>query len=374
MINLRPPTSDRRPKRGPLKSGLCFFLSVVFGLGVSVYVSSMPVAYALFEDPAAKSENEALKKENERLKSEMDTVTADRDNVLKQAKNFMAEKEALMAKLQGLEGSGVQATVELDSLKSEIEILKSQLAEAKNEREKDKDLYRHELNIREKTIAEIDAKNNSLAHMMNEHPPAKIQELLEDRNRLGEENRKMATHVLDMEKRVEEMRREIKPLELDREELYRLRSENKELQKRISYAADLEKRQQQLLRENAEYREKLEVMKAKFKDAVPGLAKSGRISQKMMRENADMHYNLGTIFLNNKQFKEAINEYERVLELRPSDPDTHYNLGVLYDDYLRDREKALHHYQKYLAINPRSPDAKKIETYILSLELEQKVR
>ncbi len=62
------------------------------------------------------------------------------------------------------------------------------------------------------------------------------------------------------------------------------------------------------------------------------------------------------------------------MELRANDPDTHYNLGVLYDDYMKDREKALYHYQKYLAINPKAADAKKVETYILSLELEQKVR
>lgn len=93
-----------------------------------------------------------------------------------------------------------------------------------------------------------------------------------------------------------------------------------------------------------------------------------------MRENADMHYNLGTIFLHNKQYKEAVKEYESVLELRPNDPETHYNLGVLYDDYLKEREKALYHYQKYLSIDPKAPDAKKVESYILSLELEQKVR
>jgi tetratricopeptide (TPR) repeat protein len=156
--------------------------------------------------------------------------------------------------------------------------------------------------------------------------------------------------------------------------MHRLQMENKELEKRIRYTAKLEERQQQLLKENAEYREKVELMKAKFKEAAPGLAKSGRISQKMMRENADMHYNLGTIFLHNKQYREAIKEYEQVLELRPSDPETHYNLGILYDDYLKDRQKALYHYQKYLAINPKAPDAKKVETYVLSLELEQKVR
>ena len=84
--------------------------------------------------------------------------------------------------------------------------------------------------------------------------------------------------------------------------------------------------------------------------------------------------NLGTIFLQNKRYQEAIREYERVLELMPNDPETHYNLGVLYDDYFKDREKALYHYQKYLAINPKAPDSKKVESYVLNLELEQKVR
>ena len=50
------------------------------------------------------------------------------------------------------------------------------------------------------------------------------------------------------------------------------------------------------------------------------------------------------------------------------------NLGVLYDDYIKDRAKALYHYQQYMAINPKAPDAKKVESYILNLELEQKIR
>lgn len=341
----------------------------IFGFILFFVCLSSP-AYALFED----KEKVALQEQVTQLRTELETVKGDRDNILKQAKSLLSEKETVSAELQKKEGSDVAFATERESLQKEIEILKSDVAKGKAKLLKERDRQTQELQAREKTIAELNAKNDSLAHVMTDYPPAKIQELLEDRNRLGEENKRMAARVLDMEKRMEEKDRALKPLELDREELYRLRSENKEMHKRIGYVTDLEKRQQQLLKENAEYREKVEIMKAKFKDAVPGLAKSGRISQKMMRENADMHYNLGTIFLNNKQYKEAIREYENVLELRPADPDTHYNLGVLYDDFLKDREKALYHYQKYLAISPRSPDAKKVESYILSLELEQKVR
>ena len=209
---------------------------------------------------------------------------------------------------------------------------------------------------------------------MKEYTPERVTSLIQDRNRLEEENKSVAQRVLDYDRQMEEARRQMRPLELDREQLHKIQAESRELEKRVQYISELEQRQQQLLKENAEYREKIEILRSKFKDAVPGLAKASRMSQKMMRENADMHYNLATIFLNNKQYSQAIKEYEQVLELRPNDSDTHYNLGVLYDDYLKDRAKALYHYQKYLAINPKAPDAKKVESYVLNLELEQKVR
>lgn len=345
---------------------MVLFLSIMPGEGLAVFDDK--------EKTAMRAELETLKNENSKLRTENNDIKVDRDNILKQAKNFLAEKDAIVGKLREATGAGTQNAEMLESLKKEVDMLKSDVAKGKNDLLKERDLHQEELQAREKAIADLEAKNNSLARTMEAYTPVKIQQLEEDRNRLDQENRKMVARVLENEKKLAEMKRELTPFQLDREEMFKLRSENKELQKRIQYVSELEDRQKQLLRENAENREKLEVMKAKFKDAVPGLAKSGRISQKMMRENADMHYNLGTVFLHNKQYKEAIKEYERVLELRPSDSETHYNLGVLYDDYLRDREKALYHYQKYLAINPKSADAKKVETYILSLELEQKVR
>ncbi len=344
---------------------------------VLLAASSHRPAFAIFDDKEKQATLEQLqntRKDNASLKAELDNVKSDRDNILKQVKTYISEKETLEAELKTLKGTDQQGTAQLDSLLNENQTLKSDLTREQEGRTKDQEQNKKELAAREKRVADLEAEKNSVVNTMQEYTPEKIQQLLEDRNRLQEENKRMATRVLDIEKKMEEMRKEMKPLELDREDLYQLRTENKEMEKKMKYVTELEDRQKQLIKENAEYREKLEVLKGKFKDAVPGLAKSGRISQKMMRENADMHYNLGTIFLNNKQYKEAIKEYERVLELRPNDPETHYNLGVLYDDFLKDREKALYHYQKYLAINPKAPDAKKVETYILSLELEQKVR
>lgn len=329
---------------------------------------------SLFLIPAPFAFADAKDDKIAQLEKDLATVTADRDNVLKQAKSFLQEKDDAVKKLEEAKKTGAQTSVDVDASKKEMEILRGQLEAEKNARTADAGLRERDRQAYEAKIADLEAKSNSLAQSLKENTPEHIQELNADRNRLEEENKKLALKLLDNEKTMQDLKRKMAPFELDREEVNRLRAENKEYQKRMKYVGELEKRQQQLIKENAENREKLEVLKAKFKEAVPGLAKSSRISQKMMRENADMHYNLGTIFLQNKQYKEAIREYEQVLELRPNDPDTHYNLGVLYDDYQRDREKALYHYQKYLAMNPKAPDAKKVETYILSLELEQKVR
>lgn len=310
----------------------------------------------------------------QKLQAQIKDIDLDRNNLLKQTQAIQKEKEALLKQIADMKKSSSGAVTEMESLKKEQEILKTEMAKLQAEREKEKQEVFAEKQAFERKIADEQERANSLIRTMEEYTPEKIQGLIEDRNRLEEENKRMAQQVFEAEKRMEEARKQMTPLELDREQLHKVQEENKELRKRIEYVQKLEKKQEELLKENAEYRERVEVLKAKFKDAAPGLAKASRISQKMMRENADMHYNLGTVFLQNKKHKEAIKEYERVLELRPNDPETHYNLGILYDDYLKDREKALYHYQKYLSVNPKAPDAKKVESYILSLELEQKVR
>lgn len=337
------------------------------------FFSSFLVFTLVFSAPLFADEKQ-LKKELEEVKKELATVTSDRDNVLKQAKNFLKEKEEAVKNLQTVKDSGSKTGVEAGAAKKENDILRSDMERLRAVRAKDLETYQKEKNEMQTRLAELEAKSSSIAQTLRDFPPEKIQEMVADRNRLQEENKQMANRLIENDKILQEVKRQMKPFELDREELNRLRAENKEIQKRMKYVGELESRQKQLIQENAENREKVEIMKAKFKESVPGLAKAGRISQKMMRENADMHYNLGTIFLQNKQYREAIREYEQVLELRPNDPETHYNLGVLYDDYVRDREKALYHYQKYLSVNPKAPDAKKIETYVLNLELEQKVR
>jgi len=77
---------------------------------------------------------------------------------------------------------------------------------------------------------------------------------------------------------------------------------------------------------------------------------------------------MGVVFANRGQFKEAEREYLRALRQDPADADTHYNLGVLYDQSLKEYRKAASHYRRYLKLRPQSPDANEVRIWITAAE------
>lgn len=71
-------------------------------------------------------------------------------------------------------------------------------------------------------------------------------------------------------------------------------------------------------------------------------------------------------------FREAEKAYLEGLAVAPEDDRLHFNLGVLYDLYLLDPDKALTHYQAYQSRQPE-PDAK-VAGWIAVLEREHRKR
>ena len=152
----------------------------------------IPGAFALFEDKekeALKSEAAALKNKNSQLSTQLENVTSDRDNILKQAKNFLKDKEEIAKKMEEMKSQTKESSVELDSLMKENEILKSQIEKLKTTRAHDEELHHQEKEALQKKVADFEARMNSLAKIREEYPPEKIQQLVEDRNRLQAENK-----------------------------------------------------------------------------------------------------------------------------------------------------------------------------------------
>jgi tetratricopeptide (TPR) repeat protein len=60
----------------------------------------------------------------------------------------------------------------------------------------------------------------------------------------------------------------------------------------------------------------------------------------------------------------AINLYESALDDSPRCADIHYKLALLYDDKMNDPLNALHHYKRYLTLNPTGPHASEVKNFM----------
>jgi len=63
-------------------------------------------------------------------------------------------------------------------------------------------------------------------------------------------------------------------------------------------------------------------------------------------------------------FTRAINLYEAALDDSPRCAEVHYKLALLYDDKLNDPVSALHHFRRYLALNPDGAHAADVKNSI----------
>src|SRR5437763_6485638 len=60
----------------------------------------------------------------------------------------------------------------------------------------------------------------------------------------------------------------------------------------------------------------------------------------------------------------AINLYESALDGTPQSADVHYKLALVYDDKLNDPLHALHHFKRYLVLNPDGKHAAEVRDFM----------
>src|SRR5436309_10157020 len=60
----------------------------------------------------------------------------------------------------------------------------------------------------------------------------------------------------------------------------------------------------------------------------------------------------------------AVNLYESALDGTPQSADVHYKLALLYDDKLNDPLHALHHFKRYLVLNPEGTHATEVKDFM----------
>ena len=97
--------------------------------------------------------------------------------------------------------------------------------------------------------------------------------------------------------------------------------------------------------------------------------------EKLRMDAAKAHYNMGNIYYNKGEHELAAREYYQAVALMPDDPDAHFNLAYVSQEYLFDYKTAIKHYQMYLYLNPRAKDRYFVKEQLLhaKLKLEAKI-
>lgn len=150
-----------------------------------------------------------------------------------------------------------------------------------------------------------------------------------------------------------------------------------ELEKQVT---DLTQERETLTNQLRGREEDLQTLKVELERREYRLAKAERVAEVLEkartdvqqagnREKQNMHYNMALVYARESKFSDAENEYLQALRIDPTDADVHYNLGILYDDELKQPEKAVMHYRRYLQLNPGGPDADRVRNWLMKLEM-----
>lgn len=92
-------------------------------------------------------------------------------------------------------------------------------------------------------------------------------------------------------------------------------------------------------------------------------------SQKRFSTEAERyHYNLGVLYAQSKDYDTAIAEFKTTLGYNPRNASAHFNLGIIYDDYFKDKENAKYHYSTFLELSPVSDDAESVGEWLKDLK------
>jgi len=276
---------------------------------------------------AAAAQLRELEQKHAELSQTHEQLAADRDNLLAQVQRAFHERDRAEAERQLLEEVFRRTAAERLELLDRMKPFEEQLAGL------------------ERSLQQVDGERLRLER-----------ELAKAKDRSQE--RALRTKLAEAQQRQQDIRRALRDAKAE------LTKTSRREEKATQHLTTLTKRLDQLqheyadeVSENASLRRKVE----RLPKDVTGLA---REHERLLKDVADTHYNMGVMFAKKRDYVRAANEFRQVVELRPDDLDAHYNLGVIYAEHRPDREKAMKFFRKYLALNPQGQNASWAKQYI----------
>lgn len=339
----------------------CLGLAVLAGCEKPDAASSAkkePAQAASKEAPAVKShplsekerqaqEYQELKDKYAKLERDYNNLLMDRDNLIGQAQSLIGSK----SRAQEMEGMLAEIKKEKEILEKDAgELVSKGLSWEEKCKKLEADLGR--LQNEKKRAEDLLAKERDRSQL-KKIEQEKVQ-LLKELNAVKlslSQAKSEASRYRDLNSRSQSgLDSGNKSLAAKTEELDKLRLKVETLNKSYSEA----------IKKNRELEQRVLTTPGKF-------AELARQNKTLIRQTANMHYNLGVFYTKNKEYTRAVAEFEKALELRPDDDYSHFNVGYIYAEYLVNRPKAVEHFRHFLRLTKSSDkDVDWVKKYILT--------
>jgi len=198
---------------------------------------------------------------------------------------------------------------------------------------------------------------------------AQVKVAYDDKNKVLDELREVKTKIEKLNTEKAELAKKIEILDKEKTDLDEkfgtVDIDNKDLAGQVE---SLQKLNSALAQENDALKNQPTTPAAQVVSAPKSLMDAVKQRDGLIRENADMHYNLGVLLSKNQDFRNAAIEFTRAIELRKDDASSYFNLGKIYADFYKDNVKAVEYFKKYLEYNPRAEDRGWVESFITSIK------
>ncbi|MBN3040345.1 MAG: tetratricopeptide repeat protein [Candidatus Omnitrophica bacterium] len=270
----------------------------------------------------------------EKLKRDYEQVVKDRDNILAQIKNLLKYK----AEIRKMEDEVNRVRQKNEKAEKERLTLENQV----------KDLKEHIDVLQKEKGSLVDEIEALEKHIENREIEYKIvDEFKKDLTEANSDNQRLKNQNLTLQEKIKKINSEKIAQEAEAA-IYRRQVEN------------LRQQYSEALKTNKRLEKELENIPKRF-------AEIARENKVLIKETALMHYNLGVFYIEKGQYKRAIAELEKAIELNPEDSYAYFNLGYIYAEHLVNRKKAIEQFRQYLKLaNKQDKEVDWVKRYILT--------
>lgn len=329
---------------------------------VVVSVSSLAVGYTL---SVQKTKNvntksrEIIEKYNTvakaflELKKKYQDLETDRNNVLTQTKSLLSEKtkyDEIKAASEEMEKANKILSEQKDKLHQENQRLRNDRDVLAEKYDQLKKAYQDIYGKQKAAESEAGRLRADLKKQVELSP--QYQKVTAENKALKADNKKLSETILSL----------MEKLKKANERLKKIADRDLKFSKQIEAYRTIEKRliteKNALLALNKKLNLAVDEGPSKFRDMAEQ-------NKKLLKETAEMHYNLGVFYTENRNFVLAAKEFQRALDFDPNNSKAHYNLGYIYSEQLDKQEEAMAHFQKFLQINPNSKESNEIRSYMV---------